>query len=315
MELRHLRYFVAVAEELHFSRAAARLNIATPTLSAQIQALEAMLGAQLFTRKTRSVTLTQVGRQFLDEARATLQQADHAELVGRQAARGDLGSVAVGYVLSASCGGLVAPPIVQFKKSHPNVTFHLRKMETIAQMKALVEGALDVGFTREPERYPTGLTGFLIDRQSFYLAVPEGHRLASSCEDIAPDELVGEPFVGMTLDMEMGFWSNLRAVTPPGTTMQIAARMPDALSVVTAVAAGIGLGVLSGSLARIGVPGVVYRRITQTNRYSDHAVVYRKNEGAPVIRSFVAQLRARARTNPEQASAQVVAIQAKRDAR
>jgi DNA-binding transcriptional LysR family regulator len=294
MELRHLRYFVAVAEELHFSRAAARLNIATPTLSAQIQALEAMLGAQLFARKTRSVALTQVGKQFLEEARATLQQADHAELVGRQAARGDLGSIAVGYVLSASCGGLVSPAVIRFKKSHPNVSFHLRKMETIPQMKALVEGALDVGFTREPERYPTGLTGFLIDRQSFYLAVPEGHRLAS-CDDIAPEALVGEPFVAMTLDMEMGFWSNLRAVTPPGTSMQIAARVPDALSVLTAVSAGIGLGVLSGSLTRISVPGVVFRKITQTNRYSDHAVVYRKNEGAPVIRAFVAQLRAHAR--------------------
>jgi hypothetical protein len=89
MELRHLRYFVAVAEELHFSRAAARLNIATPTLSAQIQALEAMLGAQLFTRKTRSVALTHVGKRFLEEARATLKQADQAELAGRQAARGE----------------------------------------------------------------------------------------------------------------------------------------------------------------------------------------------------------------------------------
>src|SRR5262249_57892065 len=101
MELRHLRYFVAVAEELHFSRAAAKLNIATPTLSAQIQSLEAMLGAQLFTRKTRSVALTHVGKLFLDEARATLRQADQAELVGRAAARGHLGSIAMGCVLSA----------------------------------------------------------------------------------------------------------------------------------------------------------------------------------------------------------------------
>src|ERR1700694_5766211 len=86
MELRHLRYFVAVAEELHFSRAAAKLNIATPTLSAQIQALEALLGAQLFTRKTRSVALTHVGTRFLDEARATLKQAEQAAVVRRRAA-------------------------------------------------------------------------------------------------------------------------------------------------------------------------------------------------------------------------------------
>lgn len=293
MELRHLRYFVAVAEELHFSRAAARLNIAAPTLSAQIQSLEAMLGAQLFTRKTRSVALTHVGKRFLDEARATLKQADQAEMVGRQAARGDIGSIAVGYVLSASCGGLVSQPIIEFKKSHPNVSFSLRKMETIPQMKGLVEGSLDVGFTRAPERYPIGLTGFLIDRQAFYLAIPETHRLAST-GDIAPEEFVDEPFIGMLLDMEMGFWSNLRAITPPGTSMRIVARVPDALSVLTAVSAGIGLGVLSESLTRISVPGVVYRKVSPVSRYSDHAVVYRKNEGAPVIKAFVARLRARA---------------------
>jgi DNA-binding transcriptional LysR family regulator len=294
MELRHLRYFVAVAEELHFSRAAARLNIATPTLSAQIQSLEAMLGAQLFTRKTRSVALTHVGKRFLDEARATLKQADQAELVGRQAARGDIGSIAVGYVLSASCGGLVSAPVIEFKKSHPNVSFHLRKMETIPQMKSLVDGSLDIGFTREPERYPTGLTGFLIDRQEFYLAIPESHRLAGH-EDIDAAELAREQFVAMTLDMEMGFWSNLRAITPPGTSLQIVARVPDALSVLTAVSAGMGLGVLSSALSRISTPGVVFRRIVNATRYSDHAVVFRKNEGAPVIKSFVALLRARAR--------------------
>src|SRR3981081_4786311 len=105
MELRHLLYFVAVAEELHFSRAAARLNIATPTLSAQIQGLEALLGAQLFVRKTRSVALTHVGQRFLDEARATLKQAEHAELVGRRAARGDMGAVAVASVLAEARTG------------------------------------------------------------------------------------------------------------------------------------------------------------------------------------------------------------------
>jgi len=108
MELRHFRYFVAVAEEFHFSRAAARLNIATPTLSHQIQSLEAILGAQLFARKTSSaVVLTRAGKRFLDEARATLKQADHAALVVRRAARGEVGNLAIGYLFSASCTGLL----------------------------------------------------------------------------------------------------------------------------------------------------------------------------------------------------------------
>src|SRR5215469_10789215 len=120
MELRHLRYFVAVAEELHFSRAAAKLNIATPTLSAQIQALETMLGARLFTRQTRSVALTHVGKRFLEEARATLKQADLAERVGRRAAKGEMGTLSIGYVLSAACGGFITSSVAGFRKSHPD---------------------------------------------------------------------------------------------------------------------------------------------------------------------------------------------------
>jgi DNA-binding transcriptional LysR family regulator len=294
MELRHLRYFVAVAEELHFSRAAARLNIAAPTLSAQIQALETMLGAQLFTRKTRNVALTHVGKRFLDEARATLRQANQAELVGRRAARGDTGSIAVGYVLSALCGGFFTAAIDQFRRTHPDVSFQLNKMETIPQMKALSEGTLDVGFTRTPDRYPAGLTGFVVDRQPFWLAMPEGHRLASY-KEVTPEMLVGEPFVATLLEMEMGFWSNMRAVASTGAQLQIVTRVPDALSVLASVASGLGIGILSGSLVRIAVPGVVFRKIAKVTLMSDHAAVFRKNEGAPVVKEFVSLLRANAR--------------------
>ncbi len=294
MELRHLRYFVAVAEELHFSRAAAKLNIATPTLSAQIQALESMLGAQLLTRKTRSVALTHVGKRFLDEARATIRQADRAELVGRQAARGDLGSVAVAYVLSAACAGFVTSAITEFRETHPDVSFQLRKMETIPQMKALVEGTLDVAFTRAPDRYPTGLTGFLVDRQPYVLVLPEDHRLAAY-NQVAPDMFAGESFVATLLEMEMGFWSNMRAIAPAGTPMRVVARVPDAFSVLASVAAGMGIGVLSASLSRIAFPGLVFRKISGLSRFSDHVAVFRKNEGAPVVRGFIAMLRARTR--------------------
>lgn len=294
MELRHLRYFVAVAEELHFSRAAAKLNIATPTLSAQIQALEAILGAQLLTRKTRSVALTHVGKRFLDEARATIMQADRAELVGRRAARGDLGSIAVAYVLSAACAGLVTTAITDFRKTHPDVSFQLRKMETIPQMKALVEGTLDIAFTRAPDRYPTGLTGFMVDRQPYVLVLPERHRLAAY-DEVTPEMFAGESFVATLLEMEMGFWSNMRAIVPAGTSIRIVVRVPDAFSVLAAVAAGMGIGILSGSLSRIAFPGLVFRRIARVSGTSDHVAVFRKNEGAPVVKAFIAMLRASTR--------------------
>src|SRR5260221_12414213 len=129
MELRHLRYFVDVAEKLHFSREAENANISSPTLIHQIQDLETLLGAQLLSRKTKSaVSLTQTGKRFLEEARATLKQAENAELVGRRAARGDIGSIAIGYILSASCIGLLPELIATFRKDNPDASWHVSRM-------------------------------------------------------------------------------------------------------------------------------------------------------------------------------------------
>ncbi len=294
MELRHLRYFVAVAEELHFSHAAARLNIATPTLSAQIQALEASLGARLFTRKTRSVALTQVGKRFLDEARLTLKRAEQAELVGRRMAKGEMGSIAIGCVLSTTFGGIVPWSISQFRATHPEVSFQARTMATMPQMKELLAGTLDIGFTRAPLRYPTGLAGFVIDRQPFWLAVPHCHPIAAR-EEIDPADLAGVPLVATLLETEMGFLSNIRAITPPGMAMNVVARVPDIFSVLISVAGGVGVGVVTESIAHVPVPGVVFRKLVNVTRRSDHAAVFRKNEPTPLIKDFIAMLRAKAR--------------------
>ena len=293
MELRHLRYFVAVAEELHFTRAAARLNIATPTLSAQIRALETSLGAQLFVRKTRSVVLTQVGERFLAEARATLKQADQAEQIGRRAARGEIGSIAMGYVLSIASAGVVSSSIREFRASHPGVAFQLSRMATVPQMTGLLDGTLDIGLARAPDRLPPGLRSFVIDRQPFCVAIPEDHPLAAR-KEIQPEMLEGEPLVSTLLEMEMGFVSNVRAVAPRGMTAQIVARAPDPFSVLALVAAGTGLSVLSDSLRCIALPGVVFRRFARSTRSSDHVVMFRSNEGAPVVNAYIATLRKRA---------------------
>ena len=295
MELRHLRYFVAVAEELHFARAAERLNIAAPTLSHQIGALETMLGAKLLTRKTKSaVALTNAGQRFLIAAREALKQAAYAESVGRHAARGDTGSIAVGYVFSNGCGGLVSSTMAKFRNAHPEVSFQLARMQTFAQFKALIDGTLDVAFARAMARYPTGLAGFIIERQPFSLALPENHPLAAR-KQVTPAMLIDEPFIGMSLEMETGFWGNIAAVTPPGMSLRIVERAPDAFTVMALVAAGIGISVLSESLSRINMPGVTFRKLVGVTRTADHAVVYRKNESAPVVTAFIDFLRAEAK--------------------
>jgi DNA-binding transcriptional LysR family regulator len=297
MELRHLRYFIAVADELHFGRAAARLNISAPTLSHQIRSLETMLGAKLFTRKTKSaVALTHSGKRFLIEAQETLKQASHAETVGRRAGRGDAGSISIGYVLSAGFSGLLSTSLAEFREKHPDVTFQLARIQTVEQYKALIDGSLDVGFTRAPHRYPSGVTGFIIERQKFYLVLPEKHPLAAQ-KRITPAMLVDEDFVAAELEMELGFWSNLSSIAPPGVTLRIVARAPDVFTVIALVATGAGLGVLSESLKHISMPGVVYREIEGVTRTSDHVAAFRKNESAPVVKAFINSLRARLREN------------------
>lgn len=149
LELRLLRYFVAVAEELHFSCAAIKLNIATTTLSHQIKALEAGLGGQLLSRsKNKPVALTELGQRFLLEARRTLDQAEHAERIGKLAARGEVGRVVVGYVMSMGLCGLLGPAIREFRQRYRGVDLDLRHGETFPQLRALNSGAVDVAFTK-----------------------------------------------------------------------------------------------------------------------------------------------------------------------
>ena len=296
MELRHLRYFVAVAEELHFARAAARLNISAPTLSHQIGSLETLLGAKLFTRKTNSaVSLTHPGKRFLIEAQNTLKQAAQAEMVGRQAGRGEAGSIAVGFILSAGFSGLISSTMVKFRKLHPDVTFQAFRMLTFAQFNALADGTLDVGFAQAPQRFPYGLTGFVIDRQPFWAALPEKHPLAAR-KHVTPAMLADEGFVTISLEMETGFWQNIAAVNPPGRAPRIAERAPDAFTVMALVAAGAGISVLSEPFTRLAMPGLVFRKIVGANRTSDLGVVHRKNETAPVVKAFIEFLREQARS-------------------
>lgn len=299
MELRHLRYFVAVAEKLHFSRAAEELDISTPTLSHQIQALERMLGAQLLSRgKKSAVSLTQTGRRFLEEARATLRQAENAELVGKRAARGDIGSIAIGYILSASCIGLLPEMIRTFQKESPNVLLQIVRMETFPQMKALIDGVLDVAFIRAPERYPAELAGFVVDRHPYCVAIPEGHHLARR-KKISLAMLAEEDFVAGSLEMEVGFWGNMDAISKAGQSLRIVQRAPDIFSLLTLVAAGTGLGIISAPMQSVLVPGVVYREISGALQEAEIAVAYRKRETAPVVISFVSRLRTRVRTHPQ----------------
>ena len=291
MEIRHLRYFVAVAEELHFARAAERLDIAPPTLSHSIAALETELGARLFLRKTKSaVALSDAGKRFFDEARIALRHFEHAETAGHRAARGEIGTIAVGYMHAASCAGVVPDSISTFRKKAPGVTFNMSHQDTFTQLKGIIDGSLDVGFIRRPQRYPAGLTGFVICRRPFWAAIPKDHPLAAQ-DSIKPVSLATENFVALTIEMEAGIWQNISAATPPSSSPQVTQRAADTFTLLTMVGAGLGICIVPEQLKLLNIPGVVYRRIVGASRMGEIAVAHRKNESGRAVKAYIEQLR------------------------
>ena len=291
MEVRHLRYFAAVASELHFARAAERLNIAAPTLSQQIKWLEAHLGVELFTRSTkRKVELTYAGRQFQKRALALIESFDQAERFAREAARGEVGDVRLGYVLLAALAGHVKKVIELSRRTMPGVLVHIHRMETVRQIRAITSGSLDIGFMRSLDSYPAGMTAFDIDRQRFLLAVHRDHPLAKQ-KLITAATLAKQQFVAFELDAEMGFWRTIAAVLPPGTIPQIVQRAPDAISLLTLVSANIGIAVIPKSLTSIADADIVVRNVAGPPKYSKIAVVYRANEPSPAVRAVLKTIR------------------------
>ena len=181
------------------------------------------------------------GQRFLNEAQATLKQMAQTEMIGRRAARGDTGVIALGYVFSASCSGLIPRAMRRFKEAQPDVSIQARLIETLPQFKAIIDGSLDVGVMRLPRRYPSNLTGLLIERQAFRLALPEGHRLANQ-KEIDPAALDGEPLIAAPLEMEPGFWGNISAVAPARLRVNIVERARrSAFTMLTLVGAGPAL--------------------------------------------------------------------------
>lgn len=291
MDIRHLRYFCAVAEELHFSRAAERLNIATPTLSDQIRSLEHHLGVLLLHRSTkRKVELTFAGKKFYRRAKELIQSFEQAELYARRTARGEIGNVRVGYVLNAVTGGYMPKAIELARVATPDIIIDVRRSETLSQIKAITSGELDVGFMRQLDSYPSGTEAITIGRQAFGVAMHRDHPLAKY-KRIPPSALLGQKFVAYTLDAEIGFWRNITSVLPAGSVPHIAQRAPDAFSVFILVSANVGIAILPYSFKSIAYDPIVMREISGPPKYAENAFVYRTNEDSPAVLSFIDTVR------------------------
>lgn len=290
MDLRHFRCFLAVADCLHFSRAAELLHISPPALTKHIQEAERLLGVRLFNRTKRSVSLTSAGEIFQVEARRALDQFAQAELSVRRAGRGEIGRLEVGYVASTAYSGVLQKALSTFRKLHPDLEVNPRE-GALAKLPQYIEGGtLDVAFLRPPVTYPAGIEAILISRERFVVAVHNDSPHAQ-LDEIEPAQLSREHFI--LPEQESG---TLEVGRRGGFHPHIVARPGRLVAVITMVSLGAGIAIVPHSVVdRIIIPDVSYREIEGSIVPSEIAVAYRRHEKAPAARAFIEQIRQTAR--------------------
>ncbi|HEY7119759.1 MAG TPA: LysR family transcriptional regulator [Tepidisphaeraceae bacterium] len=293
MELRHLRYFVAVAEELHFGRAARRLHLQQPPLSRQIQRLEEELGVKLFERTNRKVELTPAGRVFLERSRRVLEQADLAVHAARRAGRGETGSLAVGFVGSATYG--VLPQILRlFRRRFPDVELVLYEMGSTAQQRAVAEGRLNLGLVRIP-RDKAGrdesLAEQVVQREPLAVALPRGHALAK-VDALPLAKLAAEPFILFPRESRPSYSDLvLDACAKAGFVPTVAQQTQEVQTAVSLVAAGIGVTLVPDSVRSLRRDNVVYKPLAPPAPISELTAIYRRGDDSPVLARFLEIMR------------------------
>ena len=300
MELRHLRYFVAVAEELHLGRAAERLHIAQPPLSRQIRDLEREVGTPLFERVPRGVELTPAGHAFLPEARLTLAQAERAQRTARRAAEGEIGRLRVGFVEAAAYSG-VLPDVLGFFRMHlPNIGLSLFELDALEQADAFRGGRIDVGLVDSPP--PDADRWLRVERvytDPLVAALPHTHRLAAR-RRLALADLAGEPFVLFPRHVGPALFDDLIArCRAAGFSPRVVQEAAGWHTLAGLVGAGMGVAFVPGSLTHFQRPEVVYRPLRDLPVELELSAAWRQGEQSPVRERFVTTLRTIARARPE----------------
>jgi DNA-binding transcriptional LysR family regulator len=288
MELRHLRYFVAVAEELHVGRAAERLHIVQPALSRQIAALERELDLKLFDRAGGRIMLTEAGIALLEESLLILRRIDSAVAHTKAIARGDLGSLEIGFVGPAMWS--VLPAILrEYRERFPNVRFHVHETPIAEQLRRLRDGSLDVGFVRA-FGYDEAIAFETVLREHFIVALPDDHPMASyDAVDLAA--LADEPFLMIRRVDSPAFHDRfIELCHSYGFTPQVVEEAVS-MSALHMISAGIGIAVVTDSIASRPWPGLVFRPLTRPSRPVELAVAYLRDRESPTLTAFIETVR------------------------
>jgi DNA-binding transcriptional LysR family regulator len=264
-DFRQLRYFVAVAEKLHFGRAAEMLHISQPPLSRAIRGLEQRLGVELFLRSRRKVELTPAGLRLLDETRRTICQLERTVGELRGLAKGELGRLRIGFVSLADYG--VLPGLLKaFKSARPGVSLALREMLSPQQAEALAAGELDFGLLLPPVAGADNLEHVVVQRERFVVALPARHRLARARARIAVSQLGGEPMVMVPREIAPGLYDIVTGLAArAGISLNVAQEAIQMQTVVSLVSSGLGIAIVPGTVANLGRRGVVYREIADAH--------------------------------------------------
>lgn len=289
MELRQLRYFVAVAEELHFRRAAERLHISQPPLSHQIQALEAEMGCLLLARTRRRVELTPAGAAFLRDARAILAELDAAVATARQIHAGQTGRLRINFVGSALLS-IVPGAVQRLRDARPEVEVELRERPTVDQVRAVLDGVVDLGLVRPPIEPHRDLLVRTVSREPTFVAVPANHPLAS-LDTVPLARVAAEPLVLFPREQAPGFHDVLMsALAGTGVAPRVVQYAPETQTIIGLVAAGIGVSLVPASERRLAIEGVAYRPVPEAPDV-ELAAISRVDHDSPLIEAFIALAR------------------------
>ncbi len=292
IELRQLRHFIAVAEELHFGRAARRLHMTQPPLSQSIQALEAQLGAPLFARTRRSVALSPAGEALLPEALRILQQVGELPALAQKTAAGALGQLSIGFISIADYS--VLPPVLrEFRRACPDVAIRLQEATTDVQLDLLAGAALDVGFLIPP--LPDKLRGELdyhpVLSESLLLALPEGS-VDGRQKSVALAQVAHLPLIIFPRRIAPRFHDLiLGCFERAGIAPRVGQEAIQMQTIVSLVSAGMGIALVPQSVSNLKRPGVEYRELQDPSPTVEVGLAWRRDNASPVLAAFLEQMR------------------------
>ena len=291
MELRHLRYFVAVGEEQHYGRAAEQLHLAQPALSRQIQNLEEEIGVTLFERLPRGVKISAAGASFLDDARRILQQVSDAADRAARVARGQSGTLRVGFTENASWHGVVPDSLRKFRERQPDAELQLNPSTSLEQFEGIRSGRLDAGFVFNMPRNDEDLDQLAVAMQHVELAAPKGHPL-SKVKKLRLRDLIDAPFVWFPRRESPAFYDRLIHECYRGglKSPRIVQEAVNEATILSLVSHGMGVGWVNGT-ARWRCPErVVIISVSDLNMPLPLSLVWRKDNTSPLLAGFIADV-------------------------